>query len=152
MDIDIEDLKRPEAEYKYLRQRMRANIALGVITLIMATYGLVENKTGQTVMMIIGLFYGLVFLYATTLSHTLGKSMKKEDVKHRNYSDEYLNHIHHRAYKHAFDLTVIVLPLLWYFSMKDSFIFSTSSCLLLVFSALALGYGGSVFNSLRKEK
>lgn len=150
--MDIDDLTQPDAEMKYLRERMRANIAFGLGALLIATYGLVDDKTIKTLMGIFGILCAFVLLYSTVISHSLGKSMNRKDVDSRNYSDEYLNFIHHKAYKHAFDVTCVVTGFMWYWSTKeDDLMFSTQSCLALVIAALGLGYGFSVFYLLRKS-
>lgn len=154
--MDIDDLTQPDAELKYLRERMRASIAFGLGALLIAIYGLADDKTIKMLMIIFGISCAFVVMYSIIISQHIGKSMNKKDVDSRNYSDEYLNFVHHKAYKYAFDITSVVTGLMWYFSIKgsikdDAFIFSTQTCLSLVIVALGLGYGFSVFYLLRKS-
>ncbi|MGB0898397.1 MAG: hypothetical protein ACPGSN_04025 [Psychrobium sp.] len=150
--MDIDDLTQPDAELKYLRERMRASIAFGLGALLIAIYGLADDKTIKMLMIIFGISSAFVVMYSIIISQHIGKSMNKKDVDSRNYSDEYLNFIHHKAYKHAFDVTCVVTGFMWYWSTKeDDLMFSTQSCLALVIAALGLGYGLSVFYLFRKS-
>lgn len=146
----------PLSESLFLKRNAILSTAIGmsIISMIAAKYSKYAFNDMGGIAFSIGFMVGLCIVFLIVM---LIKTMKvipkaKGAWMYGNYQDEYFNHINHRAYKYAFNLTASVVAIFYLMELT----ITLPSWLVMQFSALVLislflTYGISILVWLRQE-
>ena len=115
--MDLSNSKTtPHFEHLFLKRNalFSISIAMIVVGLIASEYSKnVYNDSGWIAFSIgCGVGISLVFLFVALIRIIKIIPKAKNAWMYGNYQDEYFNHLNHRAYKYAFNTTVVVAAFL----------------------------------------
>ena len=107
--MNVSNTTTPHFESLFLKRNAFLSIAIGMLLIAVMAAEYSKNAFSDMgwIAFSIGLFTGLCFVFLVVAIIRIMKVIPKARSAwmYGNYHDEYFNHLNHRAYKYAFNLT-----------------------------------------------
>jgi hypothetical protein len=154
--MSIPNPSTPHFEHLFLKRNGLLSIALSLICICMMAVVHSENTYNDTgwIAFAIGFCTSLclVFLLFVLIRIMSVIPKAKNAWMYGNYQDEYFNHLNHRAYKYAFNISVVVAAILGFGELSlliPTWLIEHSASLIVI--TLFISYGVPILFWLRED-
>lgn len=152
--MEIKDWNLAKVEYRYLLMKVSAIFCISLLLIFRICKLTLFNSDTVVFVLTVGELVALLITLITLIySAKFSHKMRKTDIDNSTYNDEYLNHIHHQAFKKVTRYTA-AFCLILYMLVRDYFpeIITLESGILLVLLVMTMTYTVSISYYLFIEK
>ena len=152
--MKIKDWNLAKVEYHYLLMKVSAIFCISLLLIFRICKLTLFNSDTVDFVLTVGEVVTLLIVFITLIyGAKFSYKMRKTDIDNSTYNDEYLNHIHHQAFKKVTRYTA-AFCLILYILVRDYFpeIITLEPGILLILLAMSMTYTVSISYYLFIEK